>query len=592
MAGVLGSPVGGTPVLGFLPVVAPPVLAPILPAVGAGGLALGLGIVGALKLIPAGLTGLKQIWDYLNQRGGLETLPTGDGDKVFETSGQCTITTRIFKGALSTRDCTTGLPYSSDPSVSDTSTYRHTGRGWRFQNLGPANRSIVCEPAGETPPSLARVFALMPDLTTEVARATSIGGTFARPWFGGPVSEGIAVVAMSFNGQPIELPGALKNPTVVPPLVTPAPPDRKEEPMAPPVPLPRPAPLPTPAPDPEPVPPGREPEPLPPGDPAQPGKVPTAPPITTPRPSPGVPGTAPGTAPKPGEPALAPDGTVLPLPKPVVTPTPTGQIDYGTGPIGNTANQPRPDLVSIATELGRQEEKMAKILTAPGPGIGILDALEAILTFLASLSDGAPAQTWILAEGCPAVPGVEPESRTVEIPETSDNQASMLARFDALAELIQHHKDLRGPICRGRRPEGVGVTVNFRSLGPDGASGRVLRKELSYRDPGGGSLASHTSHWHGFQWDAGPVVVSHDESRMGSVKVWASDDVEGMRVIRHIASIAGVNPDTEGIWSVTVVNDSRLGRTGTMAPQELKDGGIAVTVRPGSSGPPMVLAPG
>ncbi len=118
-----------------------------------------------------------------------------------------------------------------------------------------------------------------------------------------------------------------------------------------------------------------------------------------------------------------------------------------------------------------------------------------------------------------------------------------------------------------------------------------LRKVFSYRDLLGHSLETHTEHWRGFAWQAGPVVVTYEDIRWGKVQVWASSKAEGQRVIGHAAAIAGIVLVKEG-WSVHVAQNPRYGRTGTMVPRPLLNGAISVTMRPGSSGRPEVVAPG
>jgi hypothetical protein len=118
-----------------------------------------------------------------------------------------------------------------------------------------------------------------------------------------------------------------------------------------------------------------------------------------------------------------------------------------------------------------------------------------------------------------------------------------------------------------------------------------LEKVLSYRDLSGHTLETHTDHWRGFSWEAGPIVVSHEGAAWGTVKVWAVSAAEGKRVIRHAAEIAGLNPDAVGKWYTHSARNPRYGRTGTMVPKPLRNGAISVTMRPGPSGLPEVAVP-
>lgn len=115
-----------------------------------------------------------------------------------------------------------------------------------------------------------------------------------------------------------------------------------------------------------------------------------------------------------------------------------------------------------------------------------------------------------------------------------------------------------------------------------------LVKKFSYRDQAGHTLETHTEHWRGFTWQAGPVVVKHEGAAWGRLEVWAATAEEGKRVIRHAGEIAGVDPDTQGEWHVHLVQNSRYGRTGTMAPRPLRNGALAITMRSGSDGLPEV----
>lgn len=119
---------------------------------------------------------------------------------------------------------------------------------------------------------------------------------------------------------------------------------------------------------------------------------------------------------------------------------------------------------------------------------------------------------------------------------------------------------------------------------------RPLRKILRYRDQTGASLEAHTSHWTGFTWEAGPVIVIHKGAPWGVVQVWAVSISEGKRVIRHAGAIAGIDPDNQGQWEVTGTNNPRFGRQGTMGVKVLRDGCLSVTKREGSSGLPDVVA--
>lgn len=121
---------------------------------------------------------------------------------------------------------------------------------------------------------------------------------------------------------------------------------------------------------------------------------------------------------------------------------------------------------------------------------------------------------------------------------------------------------------------------------------KPLRKTLSYRDQLGHTLETHTDHWRGFTWQAGPVVVTSEGGAWGRVQVWAATAEEGKRVIRHAGEVAGVDPDSSPCeWHIHFAQNPRYGKTGTMAVQPLGAGAISVTMRSGPSGLPDVVVP-
>jgi hypothetical protein len=120
---------------------------------------------------------------------------------------------------------------------------------------------------------------------------------------------------------------------------------------------------------------------------------------------------------------------------------------------------------------------------------------------------------------------------------------------------------------------------------------KPLRKVLSYRDQSGQTLETHTEHWRGFTWEAGPIVVTHQGAAWGRVQVWAATAEEGKRVVRHAAEVSGVDPDADGEWYIHSSTASRYGKSGTMAPKPMGKGAISVTMRAGSAGLPEYVVP-
>jgi hypothetical protein len=67
----------------------------------------------------------------------------------------------------------------------------------------------------------------------------------------------------------------------------------------------------------------------------------------------------------------------------------------------------------------------------------------------------------------------------------------------------------------------------------------------------------------GFEWQAGPAIVTHKGASWGTVKVWAATETEGKRVIQHAAAIAGINL-ADGRFLISSTTHARYGRTGRM----------------------------
>ena len=121
---------------------------------------------------------------------------------------------------------------------------------------------------------------------------------------------------------------------------------------------------------------------------------------------------------------------------------------------------------------------------------------------------------------------------------------------------------------------------------------RPLRKVFRFRCIAEVTLEQATEHWRGFEWEAGPVIVTNEGHPWGKPQVWAASAEEGKRVIRHAGALAGVDPDAyPGRWSIATSTNPRFGKTGTMAPKILKGGAISVTMRDGPSALPDVLVP-
>lgn len=237
------------------------------------------------------------------------------------------------------------------------------------------------------------------------------------------------------------------------------------------------------------------PETLPQVFPAVPIKIPLAPPQvlpqpstepqTLPQPSPLVPVTPGPVAPPVVKPALptttAPikvplptavsNGVVVaPAPTPVAV-TPQDAIFPVPGGLPVTGQTVRRTVQGIAQEVGRIEQKIDKMVNptpgqwgdVPNTGDLLKDALEQIVGAVMALTSGT---TYTLDSPCEVdeVTGEKLPPVVVQASGAITTFGAILNRIDAIAELIQVHKDLKQPNCKPKQPVGEFVTVNFEEI--------------------------------------------------------------------------------------------------------------------------------
>ena len=237
--------------------------------------------------------------------------------------------------------------------------------------------------------------------------------------------------------------------------------------------VPQPATVPA-VPDAEPV---TQPEPATPAEPPQriapPVTVPSSPPWISPSRPGSTPGSVPGYFPSqnptlPTQPT-APDGTVTPTqPGPVTQTQPGSVVPWPGAPsIPAIGPAPRADLVGIAQEVGRIERKI-DLMNTPGSGQNGFENLSELLGLLGQiwefLTASASGTTYTLDSPCEVDDeGVKLPPIEIEAPGASTTFEALLNRTDALAELIQAHKNLKQPGCK-HKLAGEIVTVNFQQI--------------------------------------------------------------------------------------------------------------------------------
>ena len=265
---------------------------------------------------------------------------------------------------------------------------------------------------------------------------------------------------VQFGGVSLEPPSSPRVP--LPDSVRPEVPALEPLTVEPVLPLPAVAPAPAPAPEPLPQ--------------SVPVPVPARSPGGAPAPSRSpAPGGAPGQAPAPA-PATAPDlpgalpiGPVLTPPAPIVAPpvvTPVDAVVLDGEIQGGPGLAPAPNLTAMAAELGRLERKGEMTLDRL-KGLSALDdlatLLPSLLEFLGTIDGGT---TYSIQPPCGTKANGDPlDPIEVIVPPTIGPENATIARLDALAMLIDEHKSIRQPICKGK-PAGAPVTVTGVEVEP------------------------------------------------------------------------------------------------------------------------------
>lgn len=188
--------------------------------------------------------------------------------------------------------------------------------------------------------------------------------------------------------------------------------------------------------------------------------LPMLPPLFSPRPWPAA---APSARPVLNDGTLAPLAPALPasVPADVHYPVPGG------APVGGLAQAPQATLAGIAAEVGRIESKLNRMLnpTPVGDSSDLMQLLwQAIQALYNAMTDNRPGGAYVLSSPCELDANGDRILASVTWPATEDNTAAVLARIDALAALLQTHKDLKQPNCKPPAATGQPVQVQFTQI--------------------------------------------------------------------------------------------------------------------------------
>jgi len=190
----------------------------------------------------------------------------------------------------------------------------------------------------------------------------------------------------------------------------------------------------------------------------QPGVLPatTPSPATVPAPL-RNPQTIPNT--NPARPNVQFDVAAKPLPQAATAVKPTPTTTHKVGPITIPAKAPAATLQGIAEEVGRIEQKLEIVLN-PGPiaeSIDWMKRAQDIWEFLQSVTAGGEYE---LSSPCELDANGQRIVKTAPFSGSINYMVVLENKIDALAELMQHSKDLKQPACMPTtQPSTVTVTA-------------------------------------------------------------------------------------------------------------------------------------
>jgi hypothetical protein len=188
-----------------------------------------------------------------------------------------------------------------------------------------------------------------------------------------------------------------------------------------------------------------------------------------PQPLPLVPFPIPSTTPKPSNPTnTQPQGGLVPAPKSAPAVTPTTAHFIGNKKV--TANGPQPTMTGISQELGRLEFKLTTAIKNNDDIIddlfNLLQRTQTLKNLIDSLFDSEAQKFFTITSPCET----DAEGNRIEFKSTiaasNDRIGAVINRLNAIADLLQHTKNLKQPACPIQRTPLTGepVTVNFQQI--------------------------------------------------------------------------------------------------------------------------------
>lgn len=424
-------------------------------------------------------------WGLLNNRGrpGTGAWRKGDGPGQGTYRPFTAVITEAWSGTVGYRGGTDPPEQVlTDPPSTNEGTYNANASTFRIGQTA-STKTIEYDPEGKLGSGTTTTALFLYDEQGNVVARTGFGleGAVGSDtyWFE-PATRSFDIDVINFGGQSYQPLPFGRDPTWKP------------------IPLPRPRKLPSAPPTPSPMPmeEGEAEEP-------KPGRSPIAPPDTAPLPNPlplpddwpgpvkdptrrrspsSTPGQAPRRVPQPTRsPIPVPGSTPMPVPgveperapAPPVVATPIGIELLPNGQVvGQPGQEPRPTPEGIAQELGRIEGK-----TRGGGGGGGGGGPDT--GFCRFQADPFSPRTWDLLNA-PFPPG----AYTMQDPCSKDDEGNpvppeftswpggagpfddLIARLDAVADLLQIHKDQPQPVCTNRT-RGRPVSVKFVAIPED-----------------------------------------------------------------------------------------------------------------------------